>query len=143
MNNIPKELTPKLLGLVLGEDVRVGEYNTINIYSESKQYDMRLEIIRNNSELKYWRYYNEWNDSKTMCSCIINLDTLTRLCKEWVASHSDVIYIDIAEGIRANTCEIKVCMDENIYFKELDKKLIDINDVVVFTHWVAKEKGLI
>ena len=85
--NISKEL----LSAVLGEDVRLGIYTTVESdEDELVQHIMKIEIYGN--RVSYWRYYMEWGDNMTMCKCHINIYELAHKCKEWAEHNGWFLY---------------------------------------------------
>ena len=76
------EVSKELLSEVLGEDVRLGEYNIIDNDGVPQKYNMKITL--NGTTLNYWRYYKEWDDGSTMTSCRININELAFRLKDWV-----------------------------------------------------------
>ena len=75
------EVSKELLSEVLGEDVRLGVYTTVDRdEDELIQHIMKIEIYGN--RVSYWRYYKEWDDGSTMVRCQINISELAFKCKE-------------------------------------------------------------
>ena len=76
------EISKELLSEVLGEDVRLGIYTTVESdEDELVQHIMKIEIYGN--RVSYWRYYKEWDDGSTMVRCQININELAFKLKEW------------------------------------------------------------
>ena len=77
------KISKELLSEVLGEDVRLGVYTTVESdEDELVQHIMKIEIYGN--RVSYWRYYKEWDDGSTMCRCSINIYELVYLkLKQW------------------------------------------------------------
>ena len=121
MNELPKELTPELLGLVLGvHDVK--EIDKVP-FTDELTYAEDCEDIR-----------------------VINIDTLTRLMIEYITKQD--YELDIATD-RCNNHSIEImeyCMDDNELgcFKcatNSDDTMFET--VLKATDWVIREKGLL
>ena len=104
------EISKELLSEVLGEDVRLGVYTTVDSdEDELVQHIMKIEIYGN--RVSYWRYYKEWDDGNTMCRCSINIYELAFKLKEWSYSKCYEI-VSYTEG-----CEIfQTQLDEIIKY---------------------------
>ena len=83
------EISKELLSEVLEEDVRLGEYITIDNDGVPQKYNMKITL--NGTTLNYWRYYKEWDDGSTMCKSNINIYELAFKLKEWLYS-KDVMF---------------------------------------------------
>ena len=117
MNELPKELTPELLGLVL-DDVLVGAITEMKPYAEN-------DIVYTTYELPTIKYK------------ILNIDTLTRLIKEWCWKHK--YYLE-SGSMEMGYCSVYEHIDTQRF---LSKSKTEFEAVLKATHWVAKEKGLI
>ena len=84
------EISKELLSEVLGEDVRLGEYNIIDNDGVPQKYNMKITL--NGTTLNYWRYYKEWDDGSTMVSCQINIYELAFKCKVWAVENNRELY---------------------------------------------------
>lgn len=104
------EISKELLSEVLGEDVRLGIYTTVDSdEDELVQHIMKIEIYGN--RVSYWRHYKEWGDGRTMCKSNINIYELAFKLKEWAYSKCYEI-ISYTEG-----CEIfQTQLDETIKY---------------------------
>ena len=98
------EISKELLSGVLGEDVRLDEYNIIDNDGVPQKYNMKITL--NDTTLNYWRYYKEWDDGSTMVSCRININELAFRLKDWV-------YIQIKDRIDLYYSPV-ICSQYNI-----------------------------
>lgn len=119
MKKIPKELTPKLLGLVLDEDI-------IDIY----EIGSNPNLI--NGEILYKIY--GLGDLQ-----IINADTLARKMKEWCRD-SDLYLLSYLSQI-GGVCKVYTEYNENVFESSIADS--ETEDIFICTEWVAKKKGLI
>jgi len=114
MNDLPKELTPELLELI------------------TKDYVQTLEIVDN--EVHYSVHGVAGYKA-------INIDTLTRLMKEWCFDKGYSL------ETRFNYPLQQVSMTNNgglaRYSSPAMSILTELEAVLKATHWLAKEKGLI
>ena len=125
MKQLPKELTPELLGLVLGEKVYYKDLAMVKVHI-------------GNNELFYSKKDYKWTGHS------INLDTLTRLCKEWCYNCKDdsvsiVIYHDHLGKYNAQV-DFTIATELGEQWFSGDTEL---EAVIEATHWVDKKKGLI
>ncbi len=116
MNELPKELTPELLSLVLDEKV------------------VEVNLIQNNN--LYFKHHIELNWSHQ------NLDTLTRLMKEWVLSKGYGLEVIIdTDGYMARVTMLGMVGNGNI--RTAFQRKSEFEAVLKDTEWVAKEEGLL
>jgi len=124
MKELPKELTPELLGLVLG----INDVN--NIY----------EDLAEEGEITYTQYANITRGRRTTD---LNLDTLTRLCKEWCHKKGYDLFSGREQGF-----DYYLCLIYNTYGSswndtiKSEKADTELEAVIKATEWVAKEKGI-
>lgn len=129
MKTIPKELTPELLLLIFGG------HSTMHLFDKNRQ----LSIIGNILYIP-----------KTYGSTEFNIDTLTRLLKEWcfmqgykVSSYQE----DMSENRIAYQVSLNYgYINESQLGSDFDTKLFydtEFEAVLRATEWVVKEKGLI
>jgi hypothetical protein len=120
MNELPKELTPELLGLVLDD-------NSIE----------NMEICESSNELHY-DTYKPTNDLDKRLNIgniynkRINLDTLTRLCKEWCLVQDFVLVPRSRHKLKGYDCDIYTKDDHSIDGFESDTEL---EAVIKATEW--------
>ena len=140
------EISKELLSEVLGEDVRLGEYNIIDNDGESQKHNMKITL--NGTTLHYWRYYKEWDDGSTMVSCRINIYELQHLCKEWAFSEGYQLEIFRYWNIPTYYCKLVIrggdfceeCGESRAIYKLEDLQETDI--VVKACEWILNEKQL-
>jgi len=118
MTEIPKELTPQLLGLVFGEEVYKIEED-IHAYCE-------IAYQSQNTLLPNYKYEN--------------IDTLTRLMKEWCINNLEFPSIDIHYNQINITIFIRHHSEGLLFNATTDT---EFEAVLKCTHYVMKEKGLI
>ena len=126
---LPKELTVELLGLVYG-------YKITNM-------DLKPKI--NDSQRLFFNYLDE---DGIECEEALNIDTLTRLMKEWCFKQElENINTNIAKGVSSGRkmyhCKI---VKFKGFVKILDKSFeakTEFEAVLKAFEWVAKEKNLI
>ncbi len=137
MNELPKELTPELLGLVLNSNILI----EFGIEFKGGKTIGKLDYVLFPS-IYFW--YNNGNGDRCLD---VTLDTLTRLMKEWCITKEFIISSCI------NGSDI---FNEGIGFAQLQdfeyeydcdylqyKGQTEFEAVLKATHWVAKEKGLL
>lgn len=124
------EISKELLSEVLGEDVRLGVYTTVESdEDELVQHIMKIEICGN--RVSYWRYYKEWNDGSTMCKSNINIYELAFKLKEWSYSRCYEI-VSYTEG-----CEVfQTQLDETIKYFYAET---EIEAIILASEWILKE----
>jgi hypothetical protein len=119
MENVISE---KLLSLVLGKDVKA---------IDTEETDFRVK--RNEIEILY-------HDSEDVAhEAPLNLDTLTRLCKEWCIKEG--YFTNVTLGSQRCVIEVIPIHEVDMVFNEWDNS--EQEAVIKATEWVAKEKGLI
>ena len=135
------EISKELLSEVLGEDVRLGIYTTVESdEDELVQHIMKIEIYGN--RVSYWRYYKEWDDGSTMVRCQINIYELQHLCKEWAFTQGYELRsgrdIDVKEEL-CYFCEYK--QERQLDYTDGDYFLADneLDSVMKTCEWVLKE----
>ena len=117
MNELPKELTPELLGLVLGEELLSSQ---------------NLSLL--NNDLTYC--------TKDMCINSINTDTLTRLMKEFCNENNYVIRTEMHYKNSINVAVLKF-YDTGVWVEPFNTMFqTEFEAVLKATDWVIKEKGL-
>lgn len=132
MIKLPEDLTPELLGLVLGKKIIVGEYeaNTDMLgESFSTKFEALLTIIQH--KVRYTAYTDNVYREEG-----VNIDTLTRLMKEWIFDQGYEYGTGKIEGGRY-WCVID--RGDWQYYEEES----EFEAVLKATHWVSKTKGLI
>ena len=140
------KISKELLSEVLGEDVRLGEYNIIDNDGVPQKYNMKITF--NGTTLNYWRYYKEWDDGSTMASCRINVYELQHLCKEWAFNEGYQLEISRYWNIPTYYCKLVIrggdfceeCGESRAIYELEDLQEIDI--VVKACEWVLNEKQL-
>lgn len=120
MKELPKELTVELLGLVLGIKL-----DTVDITSAYANVEIGIVYTRQEENYKL--------------KDVINIDTLTRLMKEWCYRKQ----IPLLSGKR-NSYNSWCCFIDDISYK-IDTQYgnTEFEAVLKATHWVATEKDLI
>lgn len=113
-------ISKELLGLVLDEGLIVQE-----VYQPQN-----IETIA----FKYTELGFKYENTNMFNSCGINLDTLTRLCKEWLISKNYTIALFSAISKK----QWLIAINEHQFFADTE-----LEAVIKATEWVAKEKGLI
>jgi len=107
-------ISKELLSLVLDKEVR-DKYLEVKIEDNSLKYSVKIGFV------KY-----------------INLDTLGRLCKEWIIEQG--YDYEISTDKNSTNIELfKDLMSETIFLSYTT----ELKAIVVATEWVAKEKGLL
>lgn len=124
MTKLPKELTPELIQLIM------------EFYSDV------IEIGQDKNSLDLHELDRATGASTGGAN--INLDTLTRLMKEWICKDFGDCIGNIDSYTHMEGCLLKV---ELIYDNNKESKMFKLNTefeaVLKATHWVAKEKGLL
>lgn len=133
MNKLPKELTPKLLGLVLNENMVVTE-----IYQPQN-----IEVIA----CRYTEIGYKYEKTNMFNSCSVNKDTLTRLMKEWIISDIHKEFLCSVE-LHQTAEDILISVTMFFDYDKLDNKKqfyaeTEFEAVLKATEWIAKEKGLV
>lgn len=114
MRGLPKELTGELLSLVLEEEV---------------SQVMGISGIALRFSYKYLGYAE------------VNIDTLTRLMKEWMDKQGYTNFSGRERGVqRLYCCEVETSLSNWLYFHS---EHTEFEAVLKATQWVAKTKGLI
>jgi len=119
MTKIPKELTPELLSLVLKEEIadRVITDN-IQLCGDTMHYMIKDSYMAQ-----------------------INIDTLTRLCKEWCLEQDGMINVYYHQ----DTVAVSISLDNGLtkYSSPSMTEYSELEAIIKATHWAATEKGLI
>ncbi len=127
MTELPEELTPELLGLVLDEEVQFGLLG-----GKIKNNNLSLQL----KDTKEVNVYKQ-----------LNIDTLTRLMKEWCLKEQNncVASISSTLGILDSTAMCNIYSSKYALGKETKAFYGDteFEAVLKTTAWVAKEKKLI
>mgnify|MGYP005606538959 CR=1 FL=1 len=138
------EISKELLSEVLGEDVRLGVYTTVESdEDELVQHIMKIEIYGN--RVSYWRYYKECGDGRTMCKSNINIYELAFKLKEWAFSEGYQLEISRYWNIPTYYCKIVMrggdfceeCGESRAIYELEDLREIDI--VVKACEYILKE----
>jgi len=124
MTKLPKELTPELLELVLNEEI----YESIMLTNAWGATD---------NHLTYWVARIEPNN---LIEHHINLDTLTRLMKEWMKNEECMLSIYYHMDTVAITIHIN---GARVYSSNSITNYTEFKAVLKATSWIAKEKGLL
>lgn len=112
-------ISKELLSLVLG----LSDINKVYKY------------LTDDNEITYTQYANLTRGSR---STDLNLDTLGRLCKEWLLDNGYSMTMQtISNGNMV--CEL-YSQGKLVHFSGEDG---DVNNYMVLAEWVAKEKGLL
>ena len=121
MNELPKELSNELLGLVLDE-----KYTPYNLMIEDNDLEYSVDVHSDS--------LGEYKDKS------INLDTLTREMKEWCVKQDFYINSWIASG--EDNCYAELEDGGFTVWNEYQAPT-ELETVIQATHYVAKEKGLL
>ena len=124
------EISKELLSEVLGEDVRLGVYTTVESdEDELVQHIMKIEIYGN--RVSYWRYYEECGDDRTMCKSNINIYELAFKLKIWAYSNCCEL-VSYTEG-----CEIfQTQLGETIKYFYAET---EVEAIILASEWILKE----
>ena len=116
MKELSKELTPELLSLVLDREI-----DSVKI----------VELFPN--QIVYEVYEH---------ATLLNIDTLTRLMKEWCyeSKYSVMTYMNVNRTWSANIRNYIYCEDWNCVENDSNT---EFEAVLKATAWTAKERGLV
>ena len=133
------KISKELLSEVLGEDVRLGIYTTVESdEDELVQHIMKIEIYGN--RVSYWRYYTEWDNGNTMVRCQINSNELTFKIEDWIES-KDINVIRIKEN-KLYKFYINSYIDEEtneLFFENLITSETKIKGIIAVGEFILKE----
>ena len=122
MNELPKELSPQLLGLVLEQEVLTFSQGDVFIFKDLKY------IIKDGSSIK---------------PNYVNYDTLTRLMKEWSNTRNPKGF-QIYSGLQSTQLGTALAEVYSGGIRKLSFEATSEFEVVLkCTHYVMLEKGLL
>lgn len=119
-------ISKKLLSLVLGEDVQAIDTESFNEHGCTIGESARIIIIIDDSDR------------------ILNLDTLGRLCKEYMSLQGFQIDIKVTECNGNYFVDLTDWRDgDPKYIVKLFKSVTELEAIILATTWVAEQKGLL
>lgn len=125
MKELPEELTPELLSLILsGSEIREIKVCAINEI-------VKDEILPNTTFLNF-----DFEDDEFIDEGSVNIDTLTRLMKECVWNNDYWQSVSTVKNIDGTWKAYGTSL--NLHYAKTE-----FEAVLKATHWVAKEKGLL